>query len=110
MSITFEQLHLFCTDLGNVEESFPFDEDTLVLKVCGKIFAIIGIDPPLSINVKCDPEKAIELREQYEFVQPAYHMNKKHWNTIIVQDAPFHLLKEWIQDSYHLIVSKHKPK
>jgi predicted DNA-binding protein (MmcQ/YjbR family) len=87
------------------EECFPFDENTLVFKVAGKMFALTDIVDAFSINIKCDPEKALELREHYDCVQPGYHMNKKHWNTIIidgtVSDA---LLKEWIDHSYDLIV------
>lgn len=100
-------LREFCISLPHVEESFPFDENTLVFKVGGKIFLLVDIESnPLSFNVKCNPELAIELREKYTHVKPGYHMNKKHWNTIVCQanlnDA---LLKNWIDISYNLVVN-----
>ncbi len=102
-----EEIREFCLSLSNVSESFPFGESTLVFKTNNKIFLLLALDAaPLQFNVKCDPEKAIELREQYSSVQPGYHMNKKHWNTIIVKDIPDHLIKEWIGDSYHLVSNK----
>ncbi len=92
-----------------VEESFPFGEDTLVFKVGGKIFLLCSLDSnPLQFNVKCDPELAIELRERYSCVQPGYHMNKKHWNTIVVDHSVSdNDLREWIDHSYGLV---YKPK
>ena len=90
-----------------VTESFPFDEKTLVFKVAGKIFALTGLDNhPLQINLKCNPEKAIELRENFECVQPGYHMNKKHWNTVIVNESVNDsLLIEWIDHSYDCVIA-----
>ena len=84
----------------------PFGNDTLVFKVMGKMFLLSGIDSqPVQFNVKCDPEKAIELRENFSFVLPGYHMNKLHWNTIISDGrATDKQLKEWIDDSYNLVV------
>ncbi len=71
-----------------MEESFPFGEDTLVFKTNNKIFLLVSLSAvPLQFNVKCDPERAIELREIYSSVIPGYHMNKKHWNTIIVDGS-----------------------
>jgi predicted DNA-binding protein (MmcQ/YjbR family) len=90
-----------------VTEDFPFDEETLVFKVMGKIFLLASLESiPLQINLKCDPEKVVELREEYEAVQPGYHMNKKHWNTIVV-DGSVSIKKifEWIDDSYNLVVA-----
>ena len=91
----------------SVTEGFPFGEDTLVFKVNGKIFLLAGLDSsPLQFNVKCDPEKAIQLREDHpESVLPGYHMNKKHWNTVDfegrISDKE---LKKMIDNSYDLIV------
>ena len=84
----------------------PFGPETLVFKVAGKIFLLAGLDSrPLEFNVKCEPEKAITLREQYSWVLPGYHMNKKHWNTIIAEGpASDALLEEWIDHSYALVV------
>jgi len=92
-------------------EGFPFGETTLVFKVKGKIFLLTGLDnATLQFNVKCDPEKAIEWREQFAAVQPGYHMNKKMWNTVIVDGSiPGKTLREMIDDSYRLVV-KSLPK
>jgi len=108
--MTLEWLRQYCLLKPGVEESLPFGPDTLVFKVNGKIFLITGFDHiPLQFNVKCDPDFAIELREQYECVLPGYHMNKKHWNTIVVDgSASDKLLKEWIDHSYDLIRLKGK--
>lgn len=92
-----------------VTEGFPFGEDTLVFKVKEKIFFLAGLDSaPLQFNVKCNPDKALELREEYpETVLPGYHMNKKHWNTIIVDGRlTAKQLKEMIDDSYNLVAKK----
>jgi predicted DNA-binding protein (MmcQ/YjbR family) len=101
-----ESLRNYCLSKPAAEETLPFGPDTLVYKVGGKIFLICSMNAePLQFNVKCDPEKVIELRERYECVQPGYHMNKKHWNTIIVDGSVSNtMLKEWIDDSYELIV------
>jgi predicted DNA-binding protein (MmcQ/YjbR family) len=90
-----------------VTEEFPFDEETLVFKVAGKIFLLASLEAiPLQINIKCDPEKAIELREEYDSILPGYHMNKKHWNTIIIDGTvPTRNLVEWIDDSYTLVIA-----
>lgn len=88
-----------------VIEDFPFGEETLVLKVAGKIFAITSFENPLSVNLKCDPELAIELREKYDEVQPGYHMNKKHWNTVDFEGRiSDNELKKMIDHSYALVV------
>jgi predicted DNA-binding protein (MmcQ/YjbR family) len=89
----------------SVTEGFPFGEDTLVFKVKEKIFLLASLESsPLQFNLKCDPAKAIELREEYpENILPGYHMNKKHWNTIIVDGSiPKKLLLQMIDDSYKL--------
>lgn len=104
--MNFETFCNYCLQKKGVTETFPFDETTLVYKVMGKMFALTGIDErPLSINLKCDPERAIELREEYEAVQPGYHMSKKHWNTVVcdgtISDTE---LRELIDHSYNLVV------
>jgi predicted DNA-binding protein (MmcQ/YjbR family) len=89
-----------------VTEGFPFGEDTLVFKVKGKVFLLVALDAsPLQFNVKCDPEKAINLREEFpDNVLPGYHMNKKHWNTVIVNGRlPTKLLLEMVDQSYDLV-------
>ncbi|MGC4233802.1 MAG: MmcQ/YjbR family DNA-binding protein [Niabella sp.] len=100
-----ETLRDYCLSKNGAEETLPFGPDTLVYKVNGKIFLLTGLDSePLSFNVKCDPDKALELREAYPCVTPGYHMNKKHWNTVIADGSiPPRLLKEWIDDSYNLV-------
>jgi predicted DNA-binding protein (MmcQ/YjbR family) len=95
----------YCLSKKEVTEELPFDENTLVFKVAGKIFAITDIDKFKSINLKCDPDKAEDLRARYNAVQPGYHMNKKHWNTIINNsDVNDTLLKQWIDESYELVI------
>lgn len=105
--MNIEQIREYCLKKKGITEEFPFDEETLVFKVVGKIFLLALLESiPLQINLKCDPEKAIELREEYEAVQPGYHMNKKHWNTIIIDGTvPAKKILEWIDDSYNLVVS-----
>jgi predicted DNA-binding protein (MmcQ/YjbR family) len=100
-----EAFRNYCLQLSGVTEEFPFGEQTLVFKVGGKMFALTGIDNFESINLKCEPEKAVELREQWEGVLPGYHMNKKHWNTVLTDGhIPDKLLEEWTRDSYELVV------
>lgn len=102
--MNIEEIREFCLSKIAVEESLPFDEFSLVFKVAGKIFAILSIDDHKSINLKCNPEKAVELRDQYEFIQPGYHMNKLHWNTIdLSYSVKDEFLKEMIDDSYTLV-------
>lgn len=106
-----EFLREYCLAKKEVTEAFPFGDSTLVFKVKGKIFLLASIDKPtLQFNVKSDPDKAIELREQYSSVQPGYHMNKKHWNTVIADgNLPAKIIKEMIDDSFFLII-KSLPK
>jgi predicted DNA-binding protein (MmcQ/YjbR family) len=105
-----EQLREYCLLKPEVEEGFPFGKDTLVYKVKNKIFVLFALQrQPLQFNVKCDPEKAIELREQYSCIIPGYHMNKKYWNTIIVDGTlTFQQLKSFIDHSYELVNTKTK--
>lgn len=94
----------YCISKKGSEESFPFGDDTLVFKVNGKIFALVSLDGELSINLKCDPALAIELRERYSSVTPGYHMNKKHWNTIMCDGSvPDKEVFGWIDHSYELV-------
>jgi predicted DNA-binding protein (MmcQ/YjbR family) len=106
-----ESLREYCLTKADAEETLPFGPDTLVYKIRDKIFLLVGLDSEdLRFNVKSDPELAIELREQYSCVLPGYHMNKKHWNTIVVDGSvSTKQLKEWIDHSYDL-VAKSLPK
>jgi predicted DNA-binding protein (MmcQ/YjbR family) len=100
-------LREYCISKTNATEGFPFGEDTLVFKVTGKIFALVNLDGDLSINLKCDPAFAIELRERYSSVTAGYHMNKKHWNTINLDGkVPDKEVFSWIDHSYDLVVGK----
>ncbi|MFZ6663793.1 MmcQ/YjbR family DNA-binding protein [Peijinzhouia sedimentorum] len=96
----------YCLQKPGVTESFPFDDKVLVFKVMNKIFALADVDLFESINLKCDPERAVELRESYPAVQPGYHMNKAHWNTISMDGSlSDQMLCELIDHSYDLIVA-----
>ena len=96
-----------CLAKKEVSESFPFDENTLVFKVYDKMFALISLErEPLQMNLKCEPEKAIELREEYYQVIPGYHSNKKHWNTIVLENISIDFVKKWIDHSYDLVWQK----
>ena len=109
--MNIEQLQEYCLQKPDVEETLPFGPDTLVYKVNGKIFLLTGLEShPLQFNVKCDPDRAIELREEYpEHVLPGYHMNKKHWNTIIADGTiPQKMIREFIDHSYELVRGKTK--
>jgi predicted DNA-binding protein (MmcQ/YjbR family) len=107
-----EQLRDYCSAKEGAEEVLPFGPDTLVYKVNAKIFVLISLDKqPVQFNVKCDPEKALELREEYSAVLPGYHMNKKYWNTIIVDGSiPAKKIQEFIDDSYNLVSANKKKK
>ena len=86
--MNIELIREYCLGKRGVTEEFPFDEDTLVLKVMGKMFLLASLEKiPLQIYIKCSPEEVIELREEYEAVIPGYHMNKKHWNTVIIDNS-----------------------
>ena len=104
--MNIEALRDHALSYKDVSEGFPFGEGTLVFKVNNKIFLLISLtSSPLQFNVKCAPEKAIELREEYpDAILPGYHMNKKHWNTVIVdRSLTKKLLQEMISDSYLLV-------
>ncbi len=109
IDMNVENIRDFALSFPEVSEGFPFGESVLVFKVKGKIFLLLPLDELLlQFNVKCNPEKAIELREEFpESVLPGYHMNKKHWNTIVVDGLLSTLqLKEMIQHSYELVSGK----
>ncbi|HLW32705.1 MAG TPA: MmcQ/YjbR family DNA-binding protein [Aequorivita sp.] len=112
--MNIEEFRTYCLSKKGVTESFPFGEETLVFKVMDKVFALAGLDAhPATANLKCDPEKAIELREEYDgLITPGYHMNKKHWNTVEIdppagragRNLPPALIIELVDHSYNLVV------
>ena len=106
--MNIEEFRDYCLAKAGVTEETPFGDDTLVFKVCGKIFALTSISNfEAGINLKCEPELAVELREKYAAVLPGYHMNKKHWNTILPGGAVTDvLLQQWIDASYLLVVER----
>ena len=103
-----ETLRSYCISKKGVTEDFPFDDVTLVFKVMGKMFALVSLERlPLQVNLKCNPEKAIALREEHDgAILPGYHMSKVHWNTLIVEKISPKLILELIDHSYDLVVSK----
>ncbi len=104
--MNIEEIREYCMSKKGVTESFPFDNNTLVFKVMGKMFALVNLIDNKSINLKCDPEKAITLREQYSAVLPGFHMSKKHWNTILFNESiSDNILMQWIDHSYSLVVN-----
>ncbi|MFM7177635.1 MAG: MmcQ/YjbR family DNA-binding protein [Bacteroidota bacterium] len=104
--MNIEHLRAFCLALPHTTEGFPFDEDTLVFKVAGKMFCLASLQESDRINLKCDPELAVQLREQYPCVLPGYHMNKKMWNTVIMDGSVSRTtLEQWIKHSYNLVVA-----
>lgn len=107
-TMNIENFRDYCLSFPGVTEGFPFDEQTLVFKVMNKMFVLCDVDEFESINVKCDPVKAVKLRETYpEIVIPGYHMNKKHWNTIkMANNLSDELIEEWVTDSYKLVIEK----
>lgn len=104
--MNIEYYREYCLSKPGTSEGMPFDDKVLVFKVMGKMFALTDIDAFASVNLKCDPERAIELREQHDGnIIPGYHMNKKHWNTITTDGSvPDTLIKELIDHSYELVV------
>ncbi|MDA9261946.1 MmcQ/YjbR family DNA-binding protein [Flavobacteriales bacterium] len=105
--MNIEEYREYCISKPGVTEGFPFDSNTLVFKVMEKMFALTNIDLFASINLKCDPDYAIELREKHEGIKPGFHMSKKHWNTCDTKnDISDDLLRKLIDDSYNLVASK----
>ncbi len=107
-----EEFREYCLLKKGVTEEFPFDDVTLVYKVMGKIFAIVPLERiPSQVNLKCDPERALELRETYDgIIMPAYHMSKTHWNTLFFEQLSTKLLIELTEHSYELVVAKFTKK
>ena len=105
--MNIEEFRTYCLSKKHVSESFPFDQQTLVFKVGDKMFSLTSLEKhPTSVNLKCDPERAIELRDSHSEITAGYHMSKKHWNTIVIESSlPHQLLKELIDHSYELVVS-----
>ncbi|MCD4789500.1 MAG: MmcQ/YjbR family DNA-binding protein [Bacteroidales bacterium] len=104
--MNIEEYRTFCLSLKEAEEGMPFDKNTLVFTIKGKMFSLTIIDTFGLINVKCEPEEAIILRERFDAVIPGYYMNKKHWNSIKMDGTiPDKQIKEWIKISYSLVVS-----
>lgn len=103
--MNIEILQQYCLAKKGVTEGLPFGPETLVFKVCGKLFLLASLDAvPLQFNVKCDPDTAVQLRDEYNCVLPGYHMNKTHWNTIICDGSVSdRKLQEWIDHSYKLV-------
>lgn len=102
--MTFEDLRAYCAKKKGVTYDTPFGPDVMVFRVMQKMFALAPIDVFDTVNLKCDPERAIELREQYPGITPGYHMSKVHWNTVsVTSDVPHKLLLELIDHSYDLV-------
>lgn len=107
VDMDIEAYRSYCLQKKGVSETLPFDESTLVYKVMGKMFALTNVDTFESINLKCEPGIALQLRDLHEGVSPGYHMNKKHWNTIKIDGRiPDLLIYQWIDNSYNLVVEK----
>jgi predicted DNA-binding protein (MmcQ/YjbR family) len=104
--MNIEELRNYCISKKGVTESFPFDDVTLVFKVMDKMFALTNLEGEFTVNLKCEPDKAEELRAEFPSVLPGYHMSKKHWNTVIIDGTikDSHIYK-WIDDSYNLVIS-----
>ena len=108
--MNIEEYRNYCLAKKGVTEEFPFDEETLVFKVMGKMFALTSLkrweEGDESVNLKCDPDRALELREEYESIKPGFHMSKKHWNTVQINsgELSIQLIKELIDHSYDLVV------
>ncbi len=106
--MNLENFRTYCLAKPAVEETLPFGPDTLVMKVAGKVFALSGLDnPDFRLNLKCDPDRALELRERFPAIVPGWHMNKAHWNTVHVEtgELPDALVRDLIDHSYALVVS-----
>ena len=106
--MNLEEFREYCLQKPGATEGTPFGEDTLVFKVAGKMFALASLDEVQpQVNLKCDPERALDLRDRYEEVQPGYHMNKKHWNTVALTGAiPAAELRGMIDHSYDLVAAR----
>ncbi|WP_405481320.1 MmcQ/YjbR family DNA-binding protein [Streptomyces sp. NBC_00009] len=104
--MTPQELRALCLSFNAAVEEFPFNPDTSVFKVLGKLFALTNLDArPLTVNLKCDPEDAVRLRAEHDAVVPGWHMNKRHWNTVTVGELPDRMVRELVEDSYDLVVA-----
>jgi predicted DNA-binding protein (MmcQ/YjbR family) len=104
--LNIESFQKYCLSKKGVTEEFPFDDNTLVFKVMGKMFALTNVEAFEGINLKCESELAAQLREEYPAVKQGYHMNKKHWNTIVMDGSiGDKLIQQWIDLSYDLVVA-----
>ncbi|WP_415950261.1 MmcQ/YjbR family DNA-binding protein [Streptomyces sp. KLOTTS4A1] len=100
------ELRTFCLSFDAVTEEFPFNAETSVFKVLGKIFALSALDAsPLKVSLKCDPEDAVRQRAQHAAIVPGWHLNKRHWNTVTVDELPDAFVRELVEDSYDLVVA-----
>ena len=106
--MNIETFRGFCLTLPYTTEDMPFGEDFLVFRIANRIFALMNLNRvPMSVSLKCDPERAIELREQYpDKIVAGYHLNKKHWNTVLLESLPEVLIKEMVQHSYNQVLAK----
>ena len=106
--MNLEEFREYCLSLPYVTEDMPFGEDVLVFRICNRIFVLTNLESvPLRVSLKCNPERAIKLREQYpEQIIAGYHLNKKHWNTVLLEVLPPTLIKEMIQHSYDQVLAK----
>ena len=106
--MNLETFRDFCLSLPHTTEDMPFGEDILAFRICGRIFVLTNLESvPLRASLKCNPERALELREQYpEKIVAGYHLNKKHWNTVLLEGLPLTLIKEMIQHSYDQVLAK----
>jgi predicted DNA-binding protein (MmcQ/YjbR family) len=104
--MTLDAIRTQCLSFPEVEETMPFGPEALVYKVGGKMFALLMPDElPVRLNVKCDPERALELRDRHESILPGYHMSKKHWNTLVLDGSlPAKLVRELVEHSFDLVV------
>ncbi len=104
--MNIEDFRDYCLGLPGATEDTPFGPDTLVFKVGGKLFALTDLNTFASVNLKCDPIQAVELRDAFDYVLPGFHMNKKHWNTVLIgTGATDAQVRVWTADSYHLVVA-----
>ncbi len=105
--MNIEELREYCLSLPEVTEDMPFDDETLVFKIGGKMFCFAALEGDLKMNLKCDPDEAIEIRETFPAVTPGFHMNKRYWNTVLIDGSiSDSMLKVWILKSYKLVVAK----
>ena len=106
--MNLEELRDSCLAMHYAKEDMHFGEDIVAFRICNRIFALTNLNSiPISVSLKCNPERAVALREEYpDKIVPGYHLNKKHWNTVLLQDLPLSLIDEMILDSYMLVVEK----